>query len=124
MIDLTSTHKTIIERRSQGVPDDIIRKWCGLTESQFMDASAHIAGYLTAKIKPVRTPKEPDFRGMKSAVYRAVCKTKEFQATSEIAADVGIPTSAATSLLRELKKDGLVTSVSRYAAKRCLWRAV
>lgn len=121
MIELTATHKSIIERKKQGIPDSTIRKWCGLSESQYIDAVQHIASF--QKVGPVSVDESTQVTGRKAAAYRVLCDAKKWMRTADIATELGLATRDVGNILRVLKKDGLV-KMKPSINKQTVWRVM
>lgn len=108
-----------MERQSQNIPAETIRKWSGLSAQEYRDAEAHIARYREqtkdkASILPAKD----------AAVWRVLCDAKRGLLACDIARDVGVGTAEVIQILRRFRDQSLVEMVE--AKKRgdsCLWRA-
>lgn len=124
MIELTATHKSIIERKKQGIPDSTIRKWCGLSESEYLDAVRHIDDWRNSGGED--RPPPPVYAaldGLKSAVYRELCAVPKWLLSVEIGQAIGLPTRETGEYLKQLKADGLAKNIKTTKGLH-LWKAV
>lgn len=126
MIQLTATHRKIIERQEHGWPDSKIRRYAGLhRDSDWLGVLQVINAWKVEQAIPPDTAKQAiGVVGLDAEAWRVVCKAKRPMLACEVGMQIGLSAKETIGILIRLQSQKLVKFMRpTKKGEAGLWRA-